>query len=105
MSEDQSSTSSVTFLAHRVGDHVAVAVRNVEPGPASVVYLENDTDQALTVLENVPLGHKVALVDLAADEAVVEYAVQIAVTRVPIVRGQLVHTHNIRSARWQNSVA
>jgi (2R)-sulfolactate sulfo-lyase subunit alpha len=69
------------------------------------VYLDSNADEGLTVLEHVPLGHKVALADLVAEERVIEYGVQIAVTRVPIGRGQLVHTHNIRSARWQNSVA
>jgi (2R)-sulfolactate sulfo-lyase subunit alpha len=35
---------------------------------------------------------------------VIEYGVRIGVTRQPIQAGQHVHVHNIRSARWQNSM-
>jgi (2R)-sulfolactate sulfo-lyase subunit alpha len=43
-------------------------------------------------------------VDLAADAEVIEYGVRVALARQPIKAGQLVHVHNVRSARWQNSI-
>lgn len=104
MSKAESSLVRVAFLTHRGGDHVAIAVRDVDPGPASVLFLDSDKEASIDVLEPIPLGHKVALVDLGADHPVVEYDVQVAITRNEIARGQLVHIHNIRSARWQNSL-
>lgn len=91
------------FLAHNVGDHVAVAVQDVEPGDARVDFLDSVPSVALAVLEPVPLGHKVALTDLTEGSDVIEYGVRIGRTRRPIKQGQLVHVHNIVSARWQSS--
>jgi len=91
------------FLAHREGDHVAVAVQDVEPGPGRVLYMDSNRAIELSVQEPVPLGHKVALADLAGAGDVIEYGVRIGLTREPIARGRLVHVHNIRSARWQKS--
>jgi (2R)-sulfolactate sulfo-lyase subunit alpha len=61
-----------------------------------------DTDRAaeIVVMERIPLGHKIALRDLAAESDLVEYGVRIGVTRAPIKSGTLVHVHNLRSARW-----
>ena len=100
----QAPPTAPAFLAHNEGDMVAVAVQDVAPGERLVVYLDSDREARITVTEEIPLGHKVALVDLAADAEVIEYGVRVALTRQPITTGQLVHVHNVRSARWQNSI-
>ncbi len=91
------------FLVHEEGDHVGVAVQDVEPGPRRIVYLDSDREAEIEVAEPVPLGHKVALADLDAGAEVVEYAVTVGLTRLPVRRGHLVHVHNLRSARWSRS--
>ncbi len=91
------------FLVHNEGDHVAVAVQDVEPGRVRAVYMDSDREVELEALEAIPLGHKVALADLGADADVIEYEVRVGLTRQPIKKGRLVHTHNLRSARWQQS--
>jgi len=93
------------FLAHHKGDVVAVAVRDLEPGAIEGGYLREEDVVQLDLLDSVPLGHKVALVDLDAGVDVIEYGLKIGVTTAKIPRGSYVHTHNVRSARWQNSVA
>jgi (2R)-sulfolactate sulfo-lyase subunit alpha len=92
------------FLVHNEGDHVGVAVQDVEPGRRRAVYLDSDREVEVEVVEAVPLGHKVALRDLAEGAGVVEYEVPIGVTRGPVRSGQLVHVHNLRSARWGRGV-
>jgi (2R)-sulfolactate sulfo-lyase subunit alpha len=87
-------------LIHNEGDHVAVSVRDVDPGPARLVYMDTEREVELDVLEQVPLGHKVALTDLADGADVIEYGARIGLTRRPIRKGELVHVHNLRSARW-----
>lgn len=91
------------FLVHNEGDDVAVAVSDVEPGPARVRYLDSGRLAGVDVTEPIPLGHKVALVDLAGESEVREYGVRVAITRAPIPRGSLAHVHNLRSARWETS--
>ena len=91
------------FLVHSEGDHVGVAVEDVGPGPAVAVYMDSDREVAVEAVEAIPLGHKVALRDLAAAADVIEYGVRVARTRCAIGAGQLVHVHNVRSARWEAS--
>ena len=97
------SDSPLGFLIHNEGDHVGVAVENVSPGKALAVYLDSHRDEAVEVVEAIPLGHKVALADMTRDQDVIEYGVRVGKTRAAIKRGQLVHVHNIRSARWEAS--
>jgi (2R)-sulfolactate sulfo-lyase subunit alpha len=91
------------FLVHNEGDDVAVAVDDIEPGRAVVVYMDSNRDVEVAVREKIPLGHKIALNDLASGADVIEYGVRIGLARSAIGRGQLVHVHNVRSARWQSS--
>jgi (2R)-sulfolactate sulfo-lyase subunit alpha len=67
------------------------------------VFVDSDREIQVAVIEPVPLGHKVALTDLAGGASVIEYEVPIGVTRTPVRAGQLVHVHNVRSARWPSS--
>jgi len=91
------------FLVHNEGDDVAVAVGDIEPGPSSAVFMDSNRQVSVEVRERIPLGHKLALKDLASGAGVTEYGVRVGLTRMPIEKGCLVHVHNIRSARWQQS--
>lgn len=93
------------FLAHYEGDSVAVAVRDIAAGPAQGGYLRGSETVHLDVLQDIPLGHKVALVDIAEGDDVREYGARTAIAAADIKKGEYVHVHNVRSARWQNSVA
>jgi (2R)-sulfolactate sulfo-lyase subunit alpha len=92
------------FLAHREGDSVAVAMRDLPAGRAEGGYLAT-TDQtlAVTLTEPVRLGHKFALRAIAEGEQVIEYGVPVAVATSDITAGQHAHTHNLRSIRWSHS--
>lgn len=100
---EQIPASAPKFLIHNEGDDVAVAVQDVAPGEGRAVYMDSDRDVTVNVTEAIPLGHKVALVDLGEGVEVIEYGVRVGITRQAIQAGQLVHVHNVRSARWQNS--
>jgi (2R)-sulfolactate sulfo-lyase subunit alpha len=100
MSEPIVAAQAPHFLVHNEGDHVGVAVQDVEPGRRRAVHMDSDREVEVEVAEAVPLGHKVALRDLPEGAGVVEYEVRIGVTRTAVRSGQLVHVHNLRSARW-----
>lgn len=93
------------FLAHRDGDVVAVALRDLAPGPVEGGFLRGPESAQVQLREPVPLGHKLALADIGAGQDVIEYGARVGVATVDIHTGDHVHVHNVRSARWQNSVA
>ena|SRR5690606_1873641 len=93
------------FLVHREGDSVGVAVRDLTPGTVKGGYLAAPGAVEVELLEPVKLGHKIALVDIAEGADVIEYGVRVAHASQTIGVGQHVHVHNVRSARWQTSVA
>ena len=96
--------STPGFLAHREGDSVAVAVVDPPAGPADGGYLHSSGDLHVELTEAVPLGHKFALHDIDAGADVIEYGARVAIASKAIHKGEHVHVHNVRSARWQHSV-
>jgi len=90
------------ILVHARRDNVGVVVVE-ELGAATdalCVVTEDDSDFRLTLREAVPLGHKVALVDLAPGDTVLKYGEDIGRIVAPVARGAHVHVHNLRTKRW-----
>jgi (2R)-sulfolactate sulfo-lyase subunit alpha len=88
-------------LMHEAGDDVGVAIVDLKPGSqASAVTLEGQPVEALPVVEDIPLGHKIAMRDLAEGKPVVKYGRPIGRAVQAIARGAHVHTHNVKSLRW-----
>jgi (2R)-sulfolactate sulfo-lyase subunit alpha len=89
------------ILIHEKDDDVGVAVMNLaantEIGAAS---LEGVHIGTFTLIENVPLGHKVALRALSQGKHVIEYGRTIGQAVQAIQAGAHVHTHNIKTLRW-----
>lgn len=93
------------FLVHRDGDSVGVAVTDLTPGPVRGSSLSNpDISISIEVTEPIPLGHKLAITTIGQGQQVVEYGACVAVAIREIAVGQLVHVHNVRSARWAASI-
>jgi (2R)-sulfolactate sulfo-lyase subunit alpha len=93
------------FLAHKQGDSVAVAVRDLTPGRVHGAFLDETGETDVELTADVPLGHKLALTDIPANADVIEYGLRIGIATRDIRRGDYVHIHNVRSARWHTSVA
>lgn len=98
-----SAERGITFLAHNEGDDVAVAVHDAVPGRVTLGYLDSKRREVIQLKEPIRYGHKVALANLSSGAEVTEYGVRIGVTREAVSVGEWVHTHNLRSARWQHS--
>lgn len=73
-------------------DNVAVAVTPVSKG--ETVTVGNTT---LTVLDDIPAGHKLAVVPIAKGQDVVKYGFPIGTAKEDIPAGAWVHTHNVQS--------
>lgn len=76
-------------------DQVATALTDLEPG--RVRLLGDSLLSEITVLEDIPRGHKISLRNMEAGEDVLKYGVRIGRTTEKICAGQWVHLHNMRS--------
>ena len=89
-------------LIHEPQDDVAVAIVDLKNGDmASAVTLEGQPVGTVRVTEDIPLGHKIAMRDIPAGQQVIKYGRVIGKAVQSIPQGAHVHTHNLKSIRWQ----
>lgn len=90
------------FAIHNKLDNVGVAIEDIKAGEDAVgVYIEDRSQgPVIKALEDIPLGHKIALRDIKAGESVIKYGRVIGIATRDIKMGQHVHTHNLKSIRW-----
>ena len=93
---------SVQFLVHEQGDSVGVVtVEGVKSGQELTGWvMKEDTTVNFKVLNDIPIGHKVALVDLQPGDTVIKYGVDIGKVVAPIKTGEHLHVHNVKTKRW-----
>jgi altronate dehydratase small subunit len=56
-------------------------------------------------LQPIPFGHKIALVDIEADQPVIKYGEVIGLATEKIARGQHVHVHNVEGLKGRGDQA
>ncbi len=90
------------FLVHEDGDSVGVVVvEGVKAGQdLSGWVMAQDRTIRVQVLDDVPIGHKIALKNLAVGDGVIKYGVDIGRIVAPVKSGQHVHVHNLKTRRW-----
>jgi (2R)-sulfolactate sulfo-lyase subunit alpha len=90
------------FVVHEEGDAVGtVVVENVKAGDTLTGWImEQDKTVTLKVLNDIPIGHKVALKPLDSGATVIKYGVDIRRTIAPIKAGEYLHVHNVKTKRW-----
>lgn len=95
-------TKTPQLLVHDRRDNVGVVVvENLTAGNDIFGVVTEDNSEIRAVCnQDVPIGHKVALRDLAVGEAVIKYGQDIGKVIQPIRRGDHVHTHNLKTKRW-----
>ena len=77
-------------------DNVATALRELKAGLQVSVEIQGCT-QKITLLSDIPMGHKFALKDMEEGEAVIKYGEPIGQSTVKITRGEHVHVQNVAS--------
>jgi (2R)-sulfolactate sulfo-lyase subunit alpha len=92
----------INFVVHEEGDSVGtVVVEGVKAGDALTGWvMEQNNLISLTTLNDIPIGHKIALKELANNDTVIKYGVDIGRTVAPIKVGEYVHVHNVKTKRW-----
>lgn len=89
------------ILLHKADDDVGVAAMNLSANEIiQAVTLDGEPVQEVTITEDIPLGHKVAMHPIESGKNVIEYGRPIGYASVLISAGAHVHTHNLKSLRW-----
>src|SRR4030095_9236036 len=99
---DDNGVAMIHCVLHDPNDSVAVGVVEGVQAGMSLTGLILDEDRTITLpcVQDIPLGHKVALKDMAPGDTVIKYGVDIGKVVAPIRKGEHAHVHNIKTKRW-----
>ena len=81
------------YIKIHPADKVAVALCPLPAG--TLVSIDH---KEITLLEDIPQGHKFALEDLTEKEPVIKYGYPIGITKEPVKTGAWIHVHNMKTA-------
>ena len=91
----------IHFLIHDTADTVGVAVVDIAAGTDCAGRdLSTNKPLAAKAIQDIPLGHKLALRDFAVGDTVIKYGNEIGKIVAPVKAGQHVHVHNLKTKRW-----
>ena len=92
----------IHFVVHDENDSVGVVVvEGVKSGQELTGWImDQDKEIKVHAKNDIPIGHKLAIRDLKANETVVKYSVDIGRAVAAIKVGEHAHVHNIRTKRW-----
>lgn len=91
----------VHYIVHGKRDTVGVMAADVSKGQNLIGWnMAEDSTLRMKAQQDIPLGHKIALGDIAKGEEVLKYDESIGNASKDIRKGQHVHTHNLKTARW-----
>jgi len=94
--------SQTDLIIHDEKDNVAVVViETTKKGQdCSAWIMENDKTIKVSSIVEIPLGHKIALVDLKEGDTILKYGHDIGKVVKPIKKGDHVHVHNVKTKKW-----
>lgn len=92
----------IHFVLHEPKDNVGViVVEGVKAGQSLTGWImDEDRTIELRAQSDIPIGHKLALRDMAVGDTVYKYGVDIGRVVAPIRAGEHAHVHNIKTKRW-----
>jgi altronate dehydratase small subunit len=90
--------NNINSLIINKNDSVAVTIEEVKEGDVAK-YKVGDEMRKITIIQNVPIYHKFALINIKEGDLVYKYGQVIGKATQEIKIGQHVHTHNITGIR------
>ena len=92
----------IHFVVHDENDAVGVVVvEGVKAGQTLTGWImDQDKDIQVQAKNDIPIGHKLAIKDLANGATVIKYGIDIGRTVAAIGKGEHAHVHNIKTKRW-----
>jgi len=92
----------IHVVLHDAKDTVAVAVvEGIKAGTELTAWIMDD-DRTITVkaLQDIPMGHKIAMKPMQVGDTVYKYGVDIGKVVATAKAGEHAHVHNIKTKRW-----
>ena len=94
--------SNTDIIIHDDKDNVGVVVidstnKNQE---YSCWIMESDKTVKIQSVNNIPLGHKIALKDFKEGDTILKYGHDIGKVVTSIKKGDHVHVHNVKTKKW-----
>ena len=91
----------IQFLVHEAADSVGVATVDIKAGEtAKGLFMDTQKGIEIKTLDDIPLGHKIALNDHAEGGNVIKYGEDIGKVVANIKKGGHVHIQNLKTKRW-----
>ena len=94
--------SQPDLIIHDEKDNVGVVViETTRKGQECNAWImENDKTIKVNSTNEVPLGHKIALIDLKEGDTILKYGHDIGKVVKSIKKGEHVHVHNVKTKKW-----
>ena len=94
--------TSTDIIIHDEKDNVGVVViEKIIPNQQYNCWImENDKSAKIQSINEIPLGHKIAMSDLNEGDTIVKYGHDIGKVVKSIKKGEHVHVHNVKTKKW-----
>lgn len=91
----------IQFLVHEKADNVGVATVDLKAGETvRGIYMDSQEAIEMNAMQDILLGHKIALSDIKTEASVIKYGSDIGKVVADIKAGDHVHIHNLKTRRW-----
>ena len=90
------------LIIHDEKDNVAVVVidKTTKNQECNGWIMENNKTIKITSINEIPLGHKIALQDFIEGDTILKYGHDIGKVVKAIKKGDHVHVHNVKTKKW-----
>jgi (2R)-sulfolactate sulfo-lyase subunit alpha len=62
--------------------------------------MENNSSVQIQSKNEIPLGHKIAMIDFKEGDTIIKYSHDIGKVVKSIKKGEHVHVHNVKTKKW-----
>ncbi|WP_415285154.1 UxaA family hydrolase [Candidatus Pelagibacter sp. Uisw_130] len=90
------------IIIHDEKDNVGVVVidKITSKQDCACWIMENDKTVKIQSVDEIQLGHKIAMVDLNEGDTILKYGHDIGKVVKSIKKGEHVHVHNVKTKKW-----
>ena len=94
--------ANTDIIIHDKKDNVGVIViEKVNKGQDCECWImEDDSSTKIKSIRDIPLGHKIAMIDFKEGDTIIKYGHDIGKVVKSIKKGEHVHVHNVKTKKW-----